>query len=185
MYDINYFSIYKKRKSKNNGLKFFIIVFAALFILGNAGLFGAYILMTNRIQARISEIEAKIQSEETQQMIAEAARIRQEAALTNEYLELLKSSTSKLNLIDYLDTALIDKVRSLTPPTTFFTFAEYNGYRVNLACRSTVITDPMDMYHAFKNDPAFVSVTLTGITVDAQGNVLFSIISLLAGGDQE
>ena len=185
MYDINYFSIYRKKRGKRSGFKIFLIIFALLFILGNAALVFGYYQISNAAQARIDRLEAEIRAEAMQQKIAEAARIRQESVLTGEYLKLLKSSTDKLGQLDYLDTALIDKVRALTPATTYFTFAEYNGYRVTLDCVSTQTTDPMDMYHAFLEDRTFVHVTLTGITVNAQGHAQFSIICLLAGGDQQ
>jgi hypothetical protein len=185
LYDINFFSIYKKKKGKSNGLRIFIIVFAALFVLANVVLAGVYFLVTNSLNANIQQLEDLINSPETKQKIEEANRIKLESTLTSEYLRLLQSSSAKLNQIDYLDTALLDRVRSLTPPATTFVFAEYNGFIVNLSCRSTLLTDPMDMYHAFRSDKTFASTTLTGITVDAQGNILFSIVCQLAGGEDK
>ena len=183
MHDINFFSIYKKKKGKSNGLKIFLIVFLALFVAVNVVLTAGYLLATNSLKANIQTLEDLINSPETRQKIEEAARIKLEASLTSEYLRLLQSSSQKLGQIDYLDTALLDKVRSLTPPGTTFLFAEYNGFIVILSCRSSLVTDPMDMYHAFRSDPTFATTTLTGITVDAQGNVLFSIVCQMAGGE--
>ncbi len=185
MYDINFFSAVKKKKSKNSGFKIFLVIFLSLFILGNALLVGVYFFVTNGIQTRIDDLDALINSDETKEKIEEAARIKQEATLTREYLELLQSSTHKLEIVDTFDTDLLNKVRSLTPPNTAFAFAEYTGTLVNLECHSNLVTDPMDMYHAFLNDPAFATVSLSGINIDAQENVLFSIICQLAGGEAE
>lgn len=184
MYDINFFSVYKKRKSKNNGFKTFAIIFLLVYVLANALMIGAYVLYTSGVQANINEMEAYINSEETKTKIIEAARIKQEATLTKEYLTLLQSSSDKLSQIKFLNTALLDKVRSLTPATTFFTSALYNGNILNLSCQSSLITDPMDMYHAFLNDPTFANVTLSSISIDAVGST-FSITCQITGGEDK
>jgi hypothetical protein len=181
MYDINFFSVYKKKKAKNNGFKIFAIVFLGLFVLGNIIVIGAGLLVFSGLEASIKEKEAFINSAETKDKITEAARIKQEATLTNDYLALLKSSAAKLKQIDNLNTALLDKVRSLTPATTSFTVANYKENRINLECLSTLITDPMDMYHAFLGDPTFATVTLSGIDYSGSA-VQFNISCQLAGG---
>ena len=182
MHDINFFSVYKKKKTKSNGLKTFIIVLLGLFIIGNLLLFGLYYVSTRSLKASITALEATINAPETKVKIAAAERIKQEAALTAEYLNLLKSSSAKLDQIDYIDTALLNKVQSLTPATTYFSAAKYYENMLSLNCNSILVTDPMDMYHAFLNDSVFTSVTLSAINIDAGGNTTFSLTCQLAGG---
>ncbi len=183
MYDINFFSVYKKRKSKNIGFKKFAIGFIFFFVVANLALVGYALWQFNLLETSIAEKEAFINNPDTQAKMTDAEAVNTKVNLTKQYKLLLESASAKLKMMDYLDTALLDKVRSLTPLATSFTFAEYNGTLVNLECLSSQITDPMDMYHAFLNDPTFASVTLSGINVTNEGNVVFSIICHLAGGD--
>ena len=150
MHDINFFSVYKRKKGKSNGIKIFIAVFLALLLLGNGVLIGGYLVVTANMQNSIDDLKAKIDSEETRQMIAEANLVRQEAILTSEYLNILKSSTLKLDRMDTMKTSLLDKIRALTPATTVFDRADFHGLNIGIECRSSLVTDPMDMYRAFQ-----------------------------------
>lgn len=183
MYDINFFSVYKKKQSKNNGYKIFALGFLSLFILVSILLIIGGSLYFASLENSINEKTAIINSEETKTKIAEANKIKIESALTTEYLSLLKSATDKLTQINTLNSALLDKVRNLTPANTRFTQADYTGRMINLGCVSTLVTDPMDMYHAFKSDKTFASVTLYNIDIAADGSVQFSIDCQLAGGE--
>lgn len=185
MYDINFFSVYRKKRSKSKGLKIFIIVFIALFILVNVLLVGGGLYLFSTLEHRIADKQAEIDSEATKAKIAEGTKIKTQAALSSEYLKILTEADGKINQLDKFDSQLLDKVRALTPDTTQFTFTEYNGVTINLECTSTIITDPMDMYHAFLKDPAFATVTLSGISVMAEGQITFNVISQLAGGEQK
>ncbi|HAL73926.1 MAG TPA: hypothetical protein DCM45_02390, partial [Clostridiales bacterium] len=70
MYDINYFSIYKKKKGKSKGLRVFIIVFAILLIVFNAVIIGGGLFYINMLEKGIAEKQAFINSEETKDKIA-------------------------------------------------------------------------------------------------------------------
>lgn len=185
MYDINFFSVYKKKRSKSNGLKIFIIIFCCLFVVANALLIGGGLYLFSQIEHRIADKQAEIDSEATKIKVQEATKIRTQTLLSSEYLKILTDADGKINQLKTFDSKLLDKVRGLTPATTKFTFTEYNGVNINLECFSGVITDPMDMYHAFLKDPAFATVTLSGITVLAGGEITFNVICQLAGGEQQ
>jgi hypothetical protein len=185
MYDINFFSVYKKKKNKNSALKIFIAVFLLLFVLGNALLIGGGLMLFSRLEASIAEKDAYLKSKEVQDKIIEAERIKQEAALSNEYLSLLQSATAKLQKTNTLNTALLDQIRAMTPVGTQFTSSEYKGTVINLHCLSWTLTDPMDMYHAFLANPLFAKVTLSSVSIREDGQIGFGIIcQLLGGGDK-
>jgi hypothetical protein len=185
MYDINFFSVYKKKKAKGSGLKTFLIVFLGLFVLMNILLLGLYLLTTNGMEKDIAANQAKINDPKTKEKIAEAFRINQEYTLTDEYLKLLQNASSKLSKMDLIDKPLLDEIRAMTPTLTHFKFTEYDGINVTLDCVSSSMTDPMDMYHAFVNNPIFASVTLSGINAQSDGTISFGLTCQLAGGDQK
>jgi hypothetical protein len=185
MYDINFFAVYKKKKAKGGGVRVFIIVFLLLYVVANALLIGYGLLTMNNLKASIAEKDAMINSQETKDKIAEASKIKKQATLTAEYLTLLQRSSNKLYQMDLLDSALLDEIRKMTPPTTWFSFTEYNGILVNLECVSSSLTDPMDMYHSFLENKIFATVTLSGITVMDRGDVHFTLICQLAGGESK
>jgi hypothetical protein len=182
VFDINFFSIYRKKKKKSNGFKIFLIVFLGLFLIGNALLIGFGLMLFGSLEESIAAKQAQIDSPETKAKIAAAERIKKEAVLTNEYLTLLQRASQKLGQMNRIDTTLLDEIREMTPPDTYYAFTEYNGITVNLECVSSQITDPMDMYHAFRENPIFATVILSGINVLASGEVSFSLICQLAGG---
>ncbi|HBP38501.1 MAG TPA: hypothetical protein DD640_07135 [Clostridiales bacterium] len=185
MYDINFFSVYKKKKGKSSGVKIFLIIFISLFVLGNILLAGGAYLYFTSMKASIAEKQAYIDSQEVKDKIAEAARIKREATLSNEYLKLLQSATNKIHQMDIVNSRLLTQIREMTPANTQYTFSEYDGILINLECVSWTITDPMDMYHTFLENPMFATVTLTGINVLADGQISFSIICQLAGGESK
>lgn len=185
MYDINFFAVYKKKRSKSNGLKIFVIVFLSLFIIGNIILVGGGLYLFSQFEKNIEDKQAEIESPATQTKIKEANKIKTQTLLSNEYLKLLQRCSDKIKLMDLTDTALLNKIQSLTPATTHYTFTEYSGVLVILECQTTVMTDPMDMYHAFLNDKQFASVSLSGITTSAEQSYVFTLTCQLNGGDQE
>lgn len=182
MYDINFFSVFKKKKSSSNGFKIFLIVFLGLFVLANASIIGYGLLQFNKLESSIDAKQAQVDSPETKDKIAEAARIKQEYALTSEYLTLLQGASSKLIKMDLIGTDLLDTIREMTPPTTQFIFTEYNGINIDLECVTPLLTDPMDMYHTFLENPIFATVTLSSID-NQEGLVSFTLNCQLAGGD--
>lgn len=165
MYDMNFFSVYKKRRAKSKGLKIFLAVFIVVLLLVNAGIIGGGLWLFNNMEEEIQEKEDWINDPATKEAIAEAARVREKEGITSEYLELLNDITYRFNRINVIDTQLLNEIRQLTPPDTLFNSIDYSGINVSINCISDIITDPMDMYHAFLDSHRFVSVSLSGINV--------------------
>jgi hypothetical protein len=185
MYDINFFSVYKRKKSKGGKFKTFIIIFLALYIVLNALLVGYGLMTFKSLEKNIADKESWLNSDDTKKKIADAAQIKKEASLSSEYLALLQRSTIKLDQLNVINTDLFNEIRKMTPPTTFYISAEYKGISINLDCASTTVTDPIDMFHAFLSNPIFATVKLNNINVMADGTVQFSLDCQLAGGDKK
>jgi hypothetical protein len=185
MFDINFFSVYKRKKSKGGKFKVFIIVFLTIYILGNALLIGYGLMKFNTLENNIADQESWINSDAIKQKVAEAAQIKKEASLSSEYLTLLQRSTIKLDQMNVINSALFKEIQGMTPTTTFFVSVEYNGILVNLDCASITVTDPIDMFHAFLSNPIFATVKLNNINVMADGSVQFSLNCQLAGGENK
>lgn len=166
MYDMNFFSVYKKRQAKSNSLKIFLISLLAVVVLLNAVLIGGGLMIFGQVENNIQSLQSYISDEATQKSIKEAEKIKQQADLTLQYLNLLTTVDGKLDQLDFIDTALLDQIRQLTPANTVFTSAQIIGLNINLTCESSDPTGPMDMYHAFKSSPLFANVVMANITVN-------------------
>ncbi len=185
MYDINFFSIYKKRRAKNNGFRIFVLVFLALFVLVNALLIGGGLLLFNKMEQSINEKTEYINSSDTKAKIDAAAKTKSEAELTAKYLTLLQAASDKYNQLDIVDSALLNDLRKLTPMTTAFTASSLIGNSLDLQCQSSNNTDPLDMYHALLGSPLFTNVILGQLNTDAANGVTSFTISLqIVGGEQ-
>ena len=185
MYDINFFTSTKKGKSGNSSFVIFLIVFFAIVILINAGLIGGGLYLFRSLEQEIRELENFINDPATQQSIKEAEQIKQEVDLTKQYLDQLIMVDDSLDKLDFIDSSLINDLRKLTPENTVYTSAQIVGVNLTLDCETTDPTGAMDMYHAFKNSPLFVNVSITGITISEDFSA-FTINGLLKneGGNQ-
>lgn len=166
MYDMNFFSVHKRSRSKNSSFKIFLIIFLAVVVLFNAALFlGGYSIF-NDLKTEIQSMRDYINDPATQDAIREAEQIKQEAELTTQYLNLLEAVDGKLDQLDFIDTDLLDRIRALTPDNTVFTSAQINGINISLNCESTEPTGAMDMYHAFLRSPQMTNVILSAISIN-------------------
>lgn len=186
MYDMNFFSSAKKSKSGNNSFIIFLIVVFVIVVLVNAGLIGGGLYVFRNLEQEIQKLEKYINDPDTQQSIKEAERIKQEVDLSSQYLILLNSVDGKLDLLDFIDTNLINELRRLTPDNAFYTAVQINGVDFNLVCESNDPTVAMDMYHAFKNSPLLANVNISGISVSEDVSH-FTITGLLnnEGGNKQ
>lgn len=183
MYDINFFSVYKKKRGKNNGLKVFIAVFVIILLVFNVAIIGGGLLFTNSLKARIADKQAYINSDVTKEKIAAANKVRQEADLTGNYLKALKQAASGFEQIDLINTALLTEIRKLTPTTTVISSSLIEGNVVTLNCISANTSDPIDMYHAMLLNPNFANVTFSGFMTDPTTGVSgFMIAFQVTGG---
>lgn len=182
MYDMNFFSVYKKRRAKSKGLKIFLAVLIIVLLLVNAGIIGGGLWLFNTLEDEIQEKEDWINDPATKEAIAEAEKLNEEVRLTGEYSDLLVGANQELMMMDVISSDLFDKIRELTPLGTKFTSASYSNNSINLSCISSVLTDAMDMYSACKRSNLFSQVNMSGFSVDQNGGVSFSISLLLKGG---
>ena len=183
MYDINYFSIYKKKKGKSKGLRVFIIVFAILLIVFNAVIIGGGLFYINMLEKGIAEKQAFINSEETKDKIAQANKVRKEADLTKEYLDALKLASAGFEKIDLVDTNLLTEIRKMTPLTTVISSSLISDNSISLTCISSNSNDPIDMFHAILNNKNFANITFNGYTTDPiTGVTNFMIAFQVTGG---
>ena len=184
MHDMNFFAAYKNKQAKGSTFRVFIIVLLVVFLLLNGALFGGGLYLFRQLQGEIDELQAYIDNPNTQDQIKQANLTRQQADLSGQYLDLVKNASEKLAQLDQVDPQLLDHLLSLTPQTTYYTFFEINGTQIMIECFAPVIDDPIDMYHAFQEDPVFSSVELAGITRSVEDDtVKFTLICRLAGGD--
>lgn len=185
MYDINFFSVFKKKKSKNNGFKVFAIIAIALLIIFNVAVIGGGLFVTNNIKNSIAEKEAYIKSEDTVAKIAAANKVRKEADLTTNYLEALKLAATGFEQINRVNTALMSEIRKMTPVTTVISSSLVEENLVTLNCVSANTSDPIDMYHAILTNKLFANVSFSGFLTDpASGISSFTIAFQVLGGVQ-
>ena len=182
MYDMNFFSSYKRKQTKNSTFTVFLIILVSVFLLLNGALLGGRKLIFDRINNDIETKQAYIVDPATQQQIVEANKTKQQADISSNYLLLLQSISTKLGQMNRTNTGLIDQILLMTPATTSYSFFEINGINIMIECQSSVVEDPIDMYHAFLSNGLFASVSLSGITQTADGLVTFTVICKLAGG---
>ena len=165
MYDMNFFSATKNKKSGNRSFLTFLIILLVVFIVLNGLMIGAAYFKFGEIERDIESKAAFLTDPATQQKVADANKARVDVDLTNQYLAILKQADNKLNQITLINTALIDHIRKLTPATTQITTSSISGNIINLTCISTIDTDPLDMYHAFLHDERFITASLSTVTM--------------------
>jgi len=186
MYDINFFSIYKKKKSKSKGLRVFIIVFVVLLLIFNVVVIGGGLFYINTLEKSIAEKQAYINAEDTKEKIAQANLLRKEANLTRDYLAALNLAVDGFDKIDIIDTNLLNEIRKMTPVTTLINSSMIVDNVVTLNCTSNNTHDPIDMYHALLNNPNFANVTFSGFLADPETRVsAFMIAFQVTGGIEQ
>lgn len=185
MYDMNFFSVYRRSKSKNRPFFLFLTILVVLVVLINALLIGARFYIFGDIQNEIQAMNDYINNPATKLAMEEAAKIKNEAELTSKYLSLLQSADSKLDRMDLIDSPLLKEISLLTPVDVVFRSAQINGNAVILTCEAVAPTDPMDMYHAFIASPLFSQVVMSGIAISDTGSSFsLSFIVLEKEGEQ-
>lgn len=182
MYDLNFFSIYKKRKSKSKGLKIFIIVFVGILILANALIFFGRYWLTNSMQNEINTKESQLKSQEILDKVTEAERITKQAALVKEYLKVITEVNTNLKTNDYINRALFEHIQSLIPLTSSIKSMAIEDVSVRMSITSTNEYDSMDIYHILNNDPMFHTVTLSNVVIGENGTYTFDVSFILVIG---
>jgi len=180
MYDMNFFSVYKRSKSKNGPFILFLLILLVLVVLLNGLLIGGRIFIFGGIRDEIQSMRDYINNPATKEAMEEASRIKSEADLTNQYLSLLQSVDGKLDRMDLIDSSLLKEISLLTPEDIMFRSAQLNGSTTVLICESVTPTSPMDMYHAFNESPLFADVVMSGISITDTGSA-FSLSFIVRG----
>lgn len=180
MYDMNFFSVYKKRRAKSKGLKIFLAVFIVLLLLVNAGIIGGGLWLFNNMEEEIQEKEDWINDPATKEAIAEAARVREEASLVKEYHTLIKDAEQTIEKMKQIDSGLFDDIRGITPVGVSFHNMQISGRYINLTCTAVSMNDVLDMYHAFIEDVQFVNVSISSVSIsednsEASFNLSFAV----------
>ena len=170
MYDMNFFSVYKRSKSKNRPLFLFMIILVVLVVLINGLLIGGRLYLFGEMQDEIQSMNDYINNPATKEAMEDASRIKNEAELTSKYLSLLQAADSKLERMDFIDSGLLKAISLLTPDHIVFRSAQINGRAVILTCESATPTGPMDMYHAYIASPLFSQVVMSGIAISDTGS---------------
>lgn len=181
MNDLNFFSVLKKQKQKNQSIRIIALAVLALLVVVNLVAVGLGMIAFGRLNDQISRNRAFINSADTKARVSEVQTLNKEATLAEDYLKLLKTVAGKISKTDRIKLELIDHVRSLAPDTTRFRRAEYDDIYINLECYSTVMTDPMSIYHRLSEDPRFAFVSMKEIGIAEDGVVTFAIQLLQKG----
>lgn len=168
MFDMNFFSVYKKRRAKSKGLVVFLVVFIVFLIMLNGLLIGGGLYLFGQIEQEIADKEAWINDPATREKIQEAAQIRQEADLVEEYYTLIQTVGDNMVMLKHVDSALFDDIRQLTPVDVEFMNMMISGRQLNITCIADSVESAMDMYHAFSINERFVNVMVSNITVDQE-----------------
>ena len=166
MYDMNFFSVQKRSKSKNNGLKVFLIVFVLVVIILNVVLIGGKLFLFNIIEKNIQQKEAIINDPAMQEKIKEAEMVEKEAGFAAAYYNLLQSAGSSIEQMKHLDSMLFDTIRSLTPDEVTFQLMTIADRKITIECSAENELAVIDMYHAFTDSDKFVNVSIESISVD-------------------
>jgi len=184
VYDLNFFSTLKKQKQKSNTLKIVGISVLTILLLINAVLFGTSFLLFNKLQTRINNNLAYLDSSPTKEKLREVDKANKEVTIASEYLTIVKKTATQIDQSKLITVDLLDYVRKLAPASTSFINAQYLGPVVTLDCISINVTDPINLYHLMLLDEHFVDVQMSGFTTNPnEGTVTFSIRLILKVGD--
>lgn len=184
MRDLNFFSVYKKRNTKNQGGKIFIIVLAIVVLVFNIMLIGGGYIIFKELEQKIDEKNVFINSEETKTAIRLAEITKSKLGLTNEYLALIQNANISIEQVKILDSSLLTDIQSLIPITTSVLSMSIKDNTVVMDFLSTVNTDPMDLYHIMLNDKRYANIILSSIELDpVEGTAAFSLLFQVVGGE--
>lgn len=185
MHDLNFFSYFKKAKTKDKTIGLVLTVVILVILLLNGGLIGGGLWLMNQVQGRIDAQKSFISNPDTKTAIQEAQIVSKQASLTSDYLKNLQTLSSQIASAGQVDAPLLDQIRQLTPQSVNIQLAQLAGRHVSLACISTDPEAAMDMIHAFKTSPRFSQAFMGGISIN-DGLAIFSINAELAdqGGEQ-
>lgn len=185
MYDMNFFSVQKRDRSKNKVLKIFFFIFITVAILLNILLFGGRYYIFNSIESEIQSMRDYINHPSTKQAVEEAEKISSEAQLTSKYLNLLETIDKKMNQMDQINAELLINISNQTPEGVSYRSAQFSGINVSLTCVSSTATSPMDMYHALIESPLFDNVVMNGISIEEAGSSFsISFVVVQEGGEE-
>ena len=186
MYDMNFFSVYKKRRAKNKGLMIFVIVVLTVLLVLNGLLIGGSMWLFGELESDIQAKRDWINDPATREAINEAARLREEVDVLQEYYALLTTVGDNLEFMDVIDSQLLDEVRARTPETVYFESMNITGRQVTIQCHAETVLDAMDMHHAFVESDLFFNVMLSGISIsDNDQQPVFSISFSVQGVSAE
>lgn len=168
MYDLNFFAATKRQGPQNRAFSIFLLVLILVLVILNAVLIGGGLYVFGQMQAELDAKQNQINDLVLQEQIAEAGKIRAEAELVAEYLDLLQNAGEQLELLKLLDSGLLDRIRRLTPEGVSFSSLVVSGRQVSVNCQAEALEDALDFYHAFAQDPVFVNVSLGAISVQPE-----------------
>lgn len=176
MRDMNFFSVYKKRRAKRKGLRIFLIVFIVLLLLINGAIIGGGLWYFNELEKEIENKRAWINDPATVEAIAEANIIRSEADIISDYAELIQNAGDNIMHMKQINSDLLDGIRQLTPTSVYFQSLQVSGRQINIICNADEITGALDMYNALIESENFINVSISPVTVDQEsGRVNFNI----------
>jgi len=168
MHDMNFFTIIKRGKSKNNGFKIFLILFLVIAVLLNALLILGGRMIFGRIEDEIAKKEAYINDEATKDKIKEAEILSEEVKLISEYLRLLQDASDNIEAMKHLDSKLLDEIRKLTPLQVTFQGMYIIDRKIRIECTAETELAAIDMYHAFMDSALFMNTQLALLTVNTE-----------------
>ena len=176
MHDMNFFSVYKKRRAKSTTIKTAIAILVVFLLILNGLLIGGSQYLFRQLEKDIQEKEDWLNDPATREAIAEAGRIREEVELLSDYFERLQAVGDNLDYMKQINSDLFDAIRLHTPDAVSFQNITYSGRQVTISAYAESVPDVMDMYHAFVESEQFVNVSLSGIDVsNEQAMPVFSL----------
>lgn len=184
MQDLNFFSVLKKQKNKNKTLRIVLISILILVLILNAVVIGMGMMATKKLNDKISQNKAYLNSNLTKEKIKEAQILSKEVGIAAEYLKIINKVAGNFNSSNLIRVKLLDDLRGMAPVSTYFEAMEINENKINLKCFTKDVNDPMNFYHKLLQDSRFTDVKLPGFSLDASGTITFDMVLTLKGGEQ-
>lgn len=168
MVDMNFFSVYRKKRAQSKGARIAAILLVVFLLLLNAGVIAGGLMYFDRLEKENQSKRDWINDPNLAASMAEAEQLAQEVRIVDEYAGLLMTLDGNLQNMKQINNDLLDQIRDVTPATVYFSDLSITGRQISVSCQAESITDAMDMYHALMESDRFVNVSLSSLAVSEE-----------------
>lgn len=185
MKDINFFSIYTKRKS---GATYKALI--ALLIIGGIGLFigGTYFALTyylNGIKNETKSIDAYLQSDAVKNTVDAVEVYKSNEAILKQYGGLVEEVLVNLKASDYINSTRLDEISAALPVDVVMTSLEVTDNTATFVYTVSDMALSAQLIDALAQVQSIESVSLSDITAEETGGYAVTLTAVLKGGAEE